>query len=214
MEPEKSIRRKLLVIEDDPSVLASLTLCLRAGYEIVSASTVRSGIRKFKKLRPSLVLLDLRLPDGDGLNALREIRRGGSATPVIILTGYASMGSVEEALRLGASDYLHKPFSVSTLRQRVAELLAAAGRKKAAGANGKLNDAAEDEFSFPANGGLSRREIEVFKWIGRGKRDSEIAVILSISVRTVNHHVASILKKLQVETRTAAAALISGGDPP
>ena len=212
MEPEKSIRKKLLVIEDDPSVLASLTLCLQASYDIVSASTVRSGIKTFKKARPSLVLLDLRLPDGDGLNALREIRRNGAATPVVILTGYASMGSVEEALRLGASDYLHKPFSVSTLRQRVAELLAAASQKKAAGAGGKWNDLAGDEFSFPEDVGLSRREIEVLRWIGRGKRDSEIAVILSISVRTVNHHVASILKKLRVETRTAAAALISGGD--
>lgn len=210
MDSEKSVREKLLVIEDDPSVLASLILCLKSSYEIASASAVCSGIAAFKKVQPSLVLLDLRLSDGDGLDVLREIRQIGATTPVIILTGYASMESVEEALRLGACDYLHKPFGVVALRERITEVLAAVNRKKTASANEDANNASGSSLSPSDEKGLSPREIEVLKWISRGKRDSEIAVILSISVRTVNHHVASILKKLNVETRTAAAAMIPG----
>lgn len=117
-------RKTLLLVEDDASVQASLQLVLDTDYEVHSAATVRSGIDLFERLNPSLVVLDLRLPDGDGLEVLREIRFRKPQAPVIIVTGYASMKTVEEALRLGASDYLHKPFDGRKLKARVRQLIA------------------------------------------------------------------------------------------
>jgi len=122
MRSESDSQLKLLLVEDDVSVLAALRMILKSDYEIHSASTINDGINLFKALQPALVLLDLRLPDGDGLNALREIRRIDATAPVIILTGYASMGSVEESLRLGASDFLHKPFKGFELKSRIDQL--------------------------------------------------------------------------------------------
>ena len=115
-------RRKLLLVEDDASVQASLRLFLEPDYEVHSASTVRGGVDLFMRLNPSLVVLDLRLPDGDGLEALRRIRQVSPTAPVIVLTGYASMSSVEESLRLGASDFLHKPFNGFALKSRIDSL--------------------------------------------------------------------------------------------
>jgi len=122
VDQETATRTKLLLVEDDASVVASLKLFLKSDYDIYSASSVSSGVSLYKTLKPSLVVLDLRLPDGDGLDALREIRRVNPTVPVIVLTGYASMKSVEEALRLGASDYLHKPFDGFALKTRIHQL--------------------------------------------------------------------------------------------
>ena len=116
-------RRRLLLVEDDPSVQASLRMFLEPAYEVHSASTVAGGVDLFKRLKPSLVLLDLRLPDGNGLDALRQIRSESVSAPVIVLTGYASMNSVEESLRLGASDFLHKPFDGFALKARIDSLV-------------------------------------------------------------------------------------------
>ncbi|MEI6351093.1 MAG: ATP-binding protein [Verrucomicrobiota bacterium] len=119
---EDDAQRKVLLVEDDASVLASLRLVLKGDYEVHSASTIASGINLFISLQPSLVVLDLRLSDGDGMDVLRAIRRLNQRAPVIVLTGYASMKTAEESLRLGASDYLHKPFDGKELRSRIHQL--------------------------------------------------------------------------------------------
>jgi len=124
--PERGTRRKVLLVEDDASVVASLRLFLKSDYEVHSASTVSSGVDLFKTLQPSLVVLDLRLADGDGLDVLRGIRGVSAKAPVIVLTGYASMKTAEESLRLGASDYLHKPFDGYKLKSRIEELMTGA----------------------------------------------------------------------------------------
>ena len=120
---ESGARRKVLLVDDDASVVASLRLFLKSDYEVHSASTVSSGVNLFKSLQPSLVVLDLRLADGDGLDVLRAIRRVDPNAPVIMLTGYASMRTIEESLRLGASDYLHKPFDGHKLKSRINQLM-------------------------------------------------------------------------------------------
>lgn len=134
-QPEEpaSLQKRLLLIEDDESVLDSLRMFLKADYEVHSASTVSAAVNLFKVLAPSLVILDLRLPDGDGLDVLRQIRCLDASAPVIILTGYASMQTVEESLRLGASDYLHKPFDGFALKSRVDQITRGGGHRKRAG---------------------------------------------------------------------------------
>jgi len=115
-------RRKLLFIDDDSSVLASLHLLFDGSYETFSASTVDEGLRLFEQIHPKIVILDLKLPDKSGIEALREIRKIDSSAAVVILTGYSTRVAAEESLRLGAADYLNKPFDSTDLQNRIGKL--------------------------------------------------------------------------------------------
>ncbi|EDY83178.1 ATPase, histidine kinase-, DNA gyrase B-, and HSP90-like domain protein [Verrucomicrobiia bacterium DG1235] len=115
-------KKKILLIDDDPSVSDALQMLLRDEFDTHSAATVRDGVRLFDSLSPNAVILDLHLPDSHGLEALRSIRSMDRFAPVIILTGFATLEAVEESLRLGASDCLHKPFDASVLKSRLREL--------------------------------------------------------------------------------------------
>jgi signal transduction histidine kinase len=115
-------RQKLLLIDDDPSVIASLRLLFEADYDISLASTVGEGLCLFTSVRPTIVILDLKLPDRSGIDALREIRKIDPTAAVVILTGYSTRLAAEESLRLGARDYVNKPFDAGDLKNRIAKL--------------------------------------------------------------------------------------------
>ena len=104
-------KSKVLLIEDDAFMSELLTIALaRAGFEIANAKTGWEGVSKFQEWHPDLILLDLILPDQNGFEALRQIRRmpGGPETKVIVLSNLAQESNGEEAGRLGALDYLVK----------------------------------------------------------------------------------------------------------
>ncbi|MGT2425489.1 response regulator transcription factor [Amnibacterium kyonggiense] len=109
----------ILVVEDDPDVgMAIRSLLLRAGFEVEVAPTGREGLRAFHQRPPALVVLDLGLPDLDGLVVLDRLREL-SNRPVLILTAQGSEGDKVRGLRAGADDYLIKPFSNAELLARV-----------------------------------------------------------------------------------------------
>ncbi|MDD5262849.1 MAG: hybrid sensor histidine kinase/response regulator [Methylacidiphilales bacterium] len=115
-------RKSLLFIDDDPSVISSLRLLFESDYQTFSASSVAEGVRLFSEIHPEIVVLDLRLPDKNGIEALRQIRKLDPSAAVLILTGYSTLATAEESLRLGAVDYLHKPFDVKYLKNRIQEI--------------------------------------------------------------------------------------------
>jgi len=101
---------RILIVDDDPSVCRLLSrLVERLGHEARTAQTVGTGLEKARSLNPDLVLLDVRLPDGNGLEALPNIRYMPSSPEVIILTGQGNADGAEVAIRAGAWDYLQKP---------------------------------------------------------------------------------------------------------
>jgi two-component system KDP operon response regulator KdpE len=109
----------ILVVEDDPSLNTALVATLKAaGYRPVSARTAAEGLRWFAHYAPDLVLLDLGLPDRDGLTVLRDIR-ATAATPIVVLSAREGEAMKVEALDLGADDYVQKPFGVDELLARV-----------------------------------------------------------------------------------------------
>lgn len=112
---------RILVVEDDPRVSGSLVRGLgEAGYVVCVAATLREAQVQLESPAPfALVLLDLGLPDGDGVQALRTLRRGGARVPVIILTARDSVVERVAGLDEGADDYLAKPFSFPELLARV-----------------------------------------------------------------------------------------------
>jgi two-component system KDP operon response regulator KdpE len=109
----------VLVVEDDPSLNTALTTTLRlAGFRPVAATTAAEGMRWFTHYSPDLVLLDLGLPDRDGLTVIRDIRQR-AATPIVVLSARNGEAMKVEALDLGADDYVQKPFGVEELLARL-----------------------------------------------------------------------------------------------
>ena len=109
----------ILVIEDDASLNAALCATLRAaGYRPVSARSAAEGLRWYAHYGPDLVLLDLGLPDRDGLSVIADIRAKGQ-TPIVVLSARDAPAMKVEALDLGADDYVQKPFGVEELLARI-----------------------------------------------------------------------------------------------
>ena len=110
---------EILVVEDDPATRLVLARGLHAaGYRVVEAADARTALERFAARRPDLVLLDLGLPDLDGLQVIRTIRRD-ALTPIVILSGRYEEQEKVQALDAGADDYVTKPFGVDELRARI-----------------------------------------------------------------------------------------------
>src|SRR5262245_14213275 len=108
----------ILVIEDDENVRKTTVGLLQGrGLTTLAADSVGEGLRLFTERRPSLVLLDLRLPDGTGFDVLRELQRLAPGTPVVVVSGFGDVGQAVEAMRMGAADFIEKPVARERLFQ-------------------------------------------------------------------------------------------------
>ena len=113
---EPTVKKRVLLIDDEPRVRASLKIVLEPTYDVFQAGDAQEGLELFRKEAPHLVLLDVILPGTDGLAILQTLRAEDRSTPVIMLTGTKSVKTAVDAMKLGAADYLSKPFEVEELR--------------------------------------------------------------------------------------------------
>jgi two-component system, OmpR family, response regulator len=115
---------RLLVVDDEATILELLSGSLRlAGFEVVTAASGAEAVRAAASSRPDLVLMDVMMPDGDGFDALRRIRSGGSEVPVIFLTARDEVPDRVRGFALGGDDYVTKPFSLEELLGRIGAVL-------------------------------------------------------------------------------------------
>jgi two-component system KDP operon response regulator KdpE len=111
---------RVLVVDDEPAIRRFLRASLGAqGYQVIEAQTAHSARELFRRNTPDVVVLDLGLPDGDGLDIIKELRDGGSAAPIIVLSSRTDEAGKVRALDLGADDYVTKPFGVEELLARL-----------------------------------------------------------------------------------------------
>jgi DNA-binding NtrC family response regulator len=117
---------KVLVIDDEEMIRWSIGQTLRdAGHEVVAAGTAAEGLAVFRAMHPAVVLLDVRLPDENGLALLKRIKEEtGCRVAVIVMTAFDQCYSAPEAMRLGARKFLRKPFDFDSLEAAVREVLA------------------------------------------------------------------------------------------
>ena len=108
--------RKILVVDDEASVRDSLRMIFKKDYQVVTASSADEAVEKVRDEEPDIVFLDIILPEKSGLEALKEIRQMQSVTPVIMLTATKTVKTAVEAMKLGANDYITKPFDVEELK--------------------------------------------------------------------------------------------------
>src|ERR1700761_4167674 len=122
--PTMQAQARVLIIEDDKKLAHALVAGIEAeGYKVGHASTAEEGFFLLHSLQPDLLLLDLTLPQRNGLDILRQIRREGMDVRVLILTSHNTVEDRVEGLHSGADDYLGKPFSFSELIARIQALL-------------------------------------------------------------------------------------------
>jgi two-component system nitrogen regulation response regulator NtrX len=113
-------RPPALVIDDDDGVRKTcLELLQSRGHRAIGAASVGEGLRLFAEHRPAAVLLDLRLPDGTGIDVLRELQRQAPGTPVVVISGHGSVSDAVEAMKVGATDFVEKPVT----RERLFQIL-------------------------------------------------------------------------------------------
>jgi two-component system response regulator DevR len=205
---------RLLVVDDHEVVRQGLVALLdrRDGFQVVAeAGTVAEAIDAARRFQPDIVIMDVRLPDGSGVEACREIRAEMPATRVVMLTSYPDEEAVLSAIVAGAAGYLLKHI-------RARDLVAAL---ETVGRGGSLLDPAVTEKVLErvrriASGGqtdelaaLTAQEQRILMLVAEGKTNKEIAAEIFLSDKTVKNYVSSILSKLNLERRAQAAAFVA-----
>jgi DNA-binding response OmpR family regulator len=203
----------ILVIEDEPDLRAGLKHNLELeNYVVDTAATGTEGLAKAKSMEPSLILLDLMLPELSGLEVLRQLRDEGNVTPVIILSAKGQDHEKVEGLELGADDYVSKPFGLEELTARIRAVLR---RGKPTESDPQtvyeFKNLTVDfrRFTVTRNGDefqLSRYEAEILRML-IGKRGQVVTrkdLLTKVwgyvhlpTTRTVDNHIARLRKKVE-----------------
>jgi DNA-binding NtrC family response regulator len=167
--------KKILVIDDDRLIRWSLREKLTArGYAFAEAETIASGLLAADAEAPDLVLLDMKLPDGKGTDALEEIRRTWPDLPVIMITAYGVIEDVVTAMRRGAYDFVTKPFDDPKLESTIAHALEAVSLKTTIAAYKRMKQGTFDPGTIVAASPVMRRILEMARRIA----ESETAIVL------------------------------------
>lgn len=182
--------RLIMIVDDEAAVRDSLSSVLSTyGYDTVACSTARQALRDIDDLGPDCIVLDVRMPEIDGLQMLQLLKTGEGAPPVIIITGHADVPMAVRAMKSGAADFLEKPVVDEDLAASIAAAITASEQTSSEPA---LVRAMAERYAT-----LTPRERDVAGMVVQGYSSSAIAAELAISVRTVDHHRAAILAKMQ-----------------
>ena len=173
---------------------------------VAEAADGREALRLVKKLRPNVILLDIKLPHMDGIEATRQIHKECPTTNVLILSGYEDEAHVMEAIQAGANGYLSKMLPAAELVNAL-KTFANQGVMIPQPVMSKLIDGLRNMGTANAEASLvalTKTEIKVLALLGRGQSNKEIAASLTCSVKTIKNHLNSMFQKLSVSNRTEA----------
>jgi DNA-binding response OmpR family regulator len=205
--------KRILIVEDTIELAEALQNSLeREGYSVAIATRAAQAGALAASHRPDLVVLDLGLPDRDGYSVLEQLRSRGDDAPVLILSARRDEADKLQGFRLGADDYVTKPFGAMELLARIAALLRRHERTR--GGNGEASaapaaaPAALADEALRERYGLTPRQIDVARLIGEGMTNAEIAEKLGLSFFTVRAHTEQVLAKLAVPSRAGVGALL------
>jgi DNA-binding NarL/FixJ family response regulator len=208
---------RVLVVDDQTVVREGLTLLLGLlpGIEVVgSAGDGEAALRLIEAERPDVVLMDLRMPRMDGVEATRRIRAAYPGTQVVVLTTYSDDESVFAALQAGARGFLTKSAGAEEISRAIATVMRGDAQLDPTvqrrlletmtppASPGRGRDPGRPEGDLP--GGLTRRETEVLRLIARGDSNAEISAGLFISEATVKTHINNLFAKIGVRDRAQA----------
>ena len=212
---------RVLIVDDDAIVVQSLATILSAEDGIDVVGTCLSGaeaVQEFRRLRPDVLLMDIRMPGADGLSAAEEILEGDPQARIVFLTTFSDDEYIVRALRMGARGYLIKQdvaqiapalrsvmAGVCVLEGEVLERSATMGHSAGPQVSGADRGRGRQDLRRTVFAALTDREYEVVEAVAEGLDNAEAATRLFMSEGTVRNHISSILAKTGLRNRTQVA---------
>jgi len=198
----ESPRIRVLTVDDHPLLREGIAIMINRQPDMVLAGVAANGsegIQKFRELAPDVTLMDLRLPDHNGVDVMIAIRTEFADARIIVLTTFEGDVEIQRALEAGACGYLLKSMPPQQMLETIRHVHAGKKHVPAAVAT-ELAEHLSDET-------LSEREVNVLRLVAEGNRNRDIAERLSISEETVKVHLKHIMGKLGANHRTQAVAI-------
>uniref|UniRef100_B0T0L6 Two component transcriptional regulator, LuxR family n=1 Tax=Caulobacter sp. (strain K31) TaxID=366602 RepID=B0T0L6_CAUSK len=192
-----SERRMIHIVDDEEAIRRSAGFMLKtSGFAVTTHVSGTAFLREVRHLEPGCVLMDIRMPEMDGLEVYAAMVERGVTMPVVVLTGHGDVTVAVRAMKAGAVDFIEKPFEKAVL---LAAIEAAFERLE--DADGRAARAADAAVAVAA---LTGREQDVLKGLAQGLPNKTIAYDLGISPRTVEVHRANLMSKLKVRSLSEA----------
>jgi DNA-binding NarL/FixJ family response regulator len=198
----EAARIRVLSVDDHPLLREGIGALVNAQPDmqlVAQAATGREAVEQYRAQRPDITLMDLRLPDMSGVDALAAIRAEFPEARIVMLTTFEGDVEIQRALAAGARGYLLKSLPPAELIEAIRQVHA--GRKRIP------NDVAAQLAEHAGEETLTPREIEVLRHIAEGNRNKDVADRLFISEETVKVHVKHVMDKLGASDRTEAVAI-------
>lgn len=195
------------VVDDDPALRRSLRFLLESvGWQVELFASAAEFMQVLERpLRPSCLMLDIRMPDMSGLELQQLLRERGFQAPILFMTGHADVSMAVQAMKSGANDFIEKPFK----DQMVLDAVASAVRRSAE----LIDETSRRTAARTALLGLSPRECEVARLVAQGRPNKLIASDLGISEKTVHIHRQHVMEKTNVSSAAELARLMLRADP-
>lgn len=217
MQPNKLKPMRVLLVDDHEIVRAGLRMVLaNDGIEVVGeASTVSEAIGAVNRLKPDIVLMDVRLPDGSGVEACREIRATHPETKVLFLTAFEDEDAMLATGLAHADGYLLKEIGSENLVQAIKAAAHGFSVQDPVSKRRILERVRTHMVVVPdaAGRGLSEQEHRVLALVAEGKTNKEIALTMHLSPKTVKNYLSHVFQKLHVTHRSEAAARFARATP-
>lgn len=196
----------VLLVDDHEMVRLGVSsyLSMQDDIDVIAeAKNGREGVEKALSYKPDIILMDLVMPEMDGIEATKEILNQWPEAKIIILTSFIDDEKVFPAINAGAKSYILKTSSASQIAKAIRDTYQGDGVFEPQVTDKLVNRIQMKQQHFPHDD-LTQRELEVLLLIAQGKSNQEIADELFITLKTVKTHVSNILSKLEVEDRTQA----------
>jgi len=199
-------KKSILIVDDEESIRVSLEAILKKKYYVNTAETGLTALKMLQNDHYDLTLSDIKMDDMNGIALLKKVKEKFPKIPVLLMTGYSSLNTAIEALRLGASDYLIKPCYKKEVFASVARCL----KNNTTGNDEELNRKFQEKLNvLPVQKSLTKRELEVFSNLLSGMSDKDMSEKMAVSLPTIKFHLQNIYKKSGVNGRKGVLKIIS-----
>ena len=195
----------IYLIDDDPAIRRSLSFSLSSmHYSIQSFESAAAFMRDALPIAPAVILLDLHMPEKNGLSLQQQLREEGRETPIIFISGESQPTEIIQALKNGADDFLLKPFPLHTLIDAIDLAL----KKDKAQLAARINASKAQELFMS----LTEKEKEICHWMIKGHGNKEIAVMNDSAASTVKLHRSRVLEKMGCATLSELLEMAMDGE--
>ena len=199
-------KASILIVDDEESIRVSLEAILKNKFYAQTAKSGSIALEMLQNGHYDLILSDIKMDDMTGIVLLKNIKEKFPRIPVLLMTGYSSLNTAIEALRLGASDYLIKPVSRKTVFVSITRCL----KDNSIENNEEIIQKFQENLNIlPGKKPLTKRELEIFSHLLSGMSDKDMAEKLAVTLPTIKFHLQNIYKKSGINGRKGILKIIS-----